>query len=126
MGEENGDHADSMSTHPHLGTVAIPLSRDQKPYRKDERNRVKQRGASIMSMGQMVGEDEMHEDWGDVVPGEVNIDEDVCSCTVNESLEKSQGCSVRFSHDVSLVYVASSRLETRQVLSRICFYTIDR
>ena len=31
--------------------LAIPLSRDQTPYRKDERERVRQSGAAVMSIG---------------------------------------------------------------------------
>jgi serine/threonine protein phosphatase PrpC len=47
--------------------LAIPLSRDQTPYRKDERERVKRAGAAIMSIDQMEGREEMHENWGDCV-----------------------------------------------------------
>jgi len=50
--------------------IAIPLSRDQTPYRKDERERVKKLGAAIMSIDQMEGHEEMHENWGDMVLGE--------------------------------------------------------
>lgn len=50
--------------------LAIPLSRDQTPYRKDERERVKRYGAAIMSIDQMEGHEEMHENWGDIVLGE--------------------------------------------------------
>lgn len=50
--------------------LAIPLSRDQTPYRKDERERVKQYGAAIMSIDQMEGTEEIHENWGDMVLGE--------------------------------------------------------
>lgn len=50
--------------------IAIPLSRDQTPYRKDERERVKEAGATVMSIDQMEGKEEMHENWGDMVLGE--------------------------------------------------------
>ena len=50
--------------------LAIPLSRDQTPYRKDERERVKLKGAAIMSIDQIEGKEEMHENWGDMVLGE--------------------------------------------------------
>jgi len=50
--------------------LAIPLSRDQTPYRKDERERVKKLGAAVMSIDQMEGHEEMHENWGDMVLGE--------------------------------------------------------
>ena len=49
----------------------IPLTRDQTPYRKDERERVKQCGAEVRSL------DGHKIDWGDVVHGEtVNIEGD--------------------------------------------------
>lgn len=47
--------------------LPIPLSRDQTPYRQDERERVKKQGASIMSIDQMENQEQMHEDWGDFV-----------------------------------------------------------
>jgi serine/threonine protein phosphatase PrpC len=50
--------------------LAIPLSRDQTPYRRDERERVKKEGAAIMSIDQMEGQEDMHENWGDMVLGE--------------------------------------------------------
>lgn len=50
--------------------LAIPLSRDQTPYRKDERERVKALGASVLSIDQMQGKEEIHENWGDMVLGE--------------------------------------------------------
>ena len=55
---------------PGTRVLAIPLSRDQTPYRKDERDRVKALGASIMSIDQMQGKEEVHENWGDMVLGE--------------------------------------------------------
>jgi len=53
--------------------LAIPLSKDQTPYRKDERDRVKKCGAAIMSVDQMEGSEPMHENWGDLDLG-VDID----------------------------------------------------
>ena len=50
--------------------LAIPLSRDQTPYRKDERERVKRHGAEVMSIDQKEGHEEMHENWGDFVLGQ--------------------------------------------------------
>ncbi|EEC48081.1 predicted protein, partial [Phaeodactylum tricornutum CCAP 1055/1] len=50
--------------------LAIPLSRDQTPYRKDERERVKKLGAAVLSIDQMEGVEEIHENWGDMVLGE--------------------------------------------------------
>ena len=42
--------------------VAVPLSSDQTPYRKDERERVKRAGGRVMSVDQLQGEAPMHED----------------------------------------------------------------
>ena len=49
--------------------VAIPLSRDQTPYRKDERERVKRLGAAVMSIDQIEGLEPIHENFGDLVLG---------------------------------------------------------
>lgn len=54
--------------------AAKPLSVDQTPYRKDERERVKKCGARVMSMDQIDKIEPMHENWGDMSLGE-NIDE---------------------------------------------------
>jgi serine/threonine protein phosphatase PrpC/CRP-like cAMP-binding protein len=43
---------------------AIPLTQDQTPYRKDERERCKKLGARIMNMDQLDGLAPMHENWG--------------------------------------------------------------
>ena len=45
----------SILTHPHNSLRAYPLSRDQTPYRKDERIRVKKCGARILSLDQIEG-----------------------------------------------------------------------
>ena len=50
--------------------MAIPLTRDQTPYRKDERERVRKEGAEIKSIDQMEGREDMHDNWGDEVMGE--------------------------------------------------------
>lgn len=50
--------------------LAIPLTRDQTAYRRDERERVKKCGASVMSIDQMEGKEPIHENWGDMVLGE--------------------------------------------------------
>ena len=49
---------------------AYPLSHDQTPYRKDERERVKKYGARILSLDQIEGLEPIHENWGDVNLGE--------------------------------------------------------
>lgn len=54
--------------------IATPLSLDQTPYRKDERERVKKYGARILSMDQLDGAEPIHENWGTLVLGE-DIDE---------------------------------------------------
>eukprot|EP01035_Chromulina_nebulosa_P018186 gene18186-23844_t len=41
-----------------------PLSSDQTPYRKDERERLKLKGAKIMTLEQIEGNEPMHENWG--------------------------------------------------------------
>ncbi|CAJ1953354.1 unnamed protein product [Cylindrotheca closterium] len=53
------------------GILPIPLSKDQTPYRKDERDRVQALGAEIKSIDQLKGREEMHDDWGDMVHGEL-------------------------------------------------------
>ena len=54
--------------------VATPLSLDQTPYRKDERDRVRKYGARILSMDQLDGLEPVHDNWGTLVLGE-EIDE---------------------------------------------------
>eukprot|EP00607_Mallomonas_marina_P002135 CAMPEP_0182434428 /NCGR_PEP_ID=MMETSP1167-20130531/69745_1 /TAXON_ID=2988 /ORGANISM="Mallomonas Sp, Strain CCMP3275" /LENGTH=1035 /DNA_ID=CAMNT_0024624297 /DNA_START=148 /DNA_END=3255 /DNA_ORIENTATION=+ len=44
--------------------VYSPLSSDQTPYRKDERERIKKKGGRIMTLDQIEGNDTMHENWG--------------------------------------------------------------
>jgi serine/threonine protein phosphatase PrpC len=73
IGDANVEMAkdDKFKSFPNDGKLlAIPLSRDQTPYRKDERERVKKLGAAIMSIDQMEGHEEMHENWGDMVMGQ--------------------------------------------------------
>mmetsp|Transcript_13813 Transcript_13813/g.15168 ORF Transcript_13813/g.15168 Transcript_13813/m.15168 type:complete len:514 (+) Transcript_13813:48-1589(+) len=50
--------------------LAIPLSRDQTPFRKDERERIKAEGGIIQSTDQMEGDQPIQENWGDMVLGE--------------------------------------------------------
>lgn len=49
--------------------LPIPLTRDQTPYRRDERERVQKLGAVIKSIDQMEGREELHDNWGDMVLG---------------------------------------------------------
>ena len=77
IGEEESDLENDIK-HPLLEAgklVAISLSEDQTPYRKDERERLKKAGARICSIDQMEGIAPMHEDWGEVDLG-VDIDEE--------------------------------------------------
>lgn len=50
--------------------VARALSKDQTPFRRDERERVKKTGARVMTMDQLDGLEPIHEDWDDVELGE--------------------------------------------------------
>jgi hypothetical protein len=52
----------------------VPLSQDQTPFRKDERERVKHAGARVLSMEQLEGNAPIHENWGNVIEGN-QIDE---------------------------------------------------
>nr|CCA18134.1 putative PKGIb [Albugo laibachii Nc14] len=47
-----------------LNLVAKPLSIDQTPFRKDERERVKKCGARILTVDQVEGLEPIHENWG--------------------------------------------------------------
>ncbi|EJK70982.1 hypothetical protein THAOC_07616 [Thalassiosira oceanica] len=67
------DQSDSGDGHDNGSLVAIPLSEDQTPYRKDERERLKKSGARVCSIDQMEGLEPMHENWGEVDLG-VDID----------------------------------------------------
>jgi serine/threonine protein phosphatase PrpC/CRP-like cAMP-binding protein len=49
------------------------LSIDQTPFRKDERERLKKRGARIMTLDQVEGNETLHENWGN--PTGDDIDE---------------------------------------------------
>ncbi|KAG7352698.1 protein phosphatase 2C [Nitzschia inconspicua] len=50
--------------------VAIPLTRDQTCYRRDERERILNMGGEIKSIDQLHGAAPLHDDWGDFVHGE--------------------------------------------------------
>jgi serine/threonine protein phosphatase PrpC len=65
-GQDEGQEGQKPNGH----LLAIPLSRDQTPYRKDERERVKNSGATVMSIDQLEGHEPIHEDFGDLVLGE--------------------------------------------------------
>jgi serine/threonine protein phosphatase PrpC len=66
--------AEQQYSEPHKGEIlAIPLTRDQTPYRKDERERIRKEGGEIKSIDQMEGREDVHDNWGDMVLGE-NVD----------------------------------------------------
>ena len=50
--------------------IALPLTRDQTPYRKDERDRVRKAGADVMTYDQLKGVESKHDNFGDLVLGE--------------------------------------------------------
>ncbi|OQR95323.1 cGMP-dependent protein kinase [Thraustotheca clavata] len=52
--------------------VAKPLSIDQTPFRKDERERVKKTGARIMTVDQLEGYEPLHENWGLTLGDEID------------------------------------------------------
>eukprot|EP00578_Thalassiosira_sp_NH16_P022914 CAMPEP_0181082212 /NCGR_PEP_ID=MMETSP1071-20121207/3502_1 /TAXON_ID=35127 /ORGANISM="Thalassiosira sp., Strain NH16" /LENGTH=293 /DNA_ID=CAMNT_0023163785 /DNA_START=15 /DNA_END=896 /DNA_ORIENTATION=- len=69
-----GSGNDEFDTQTRAGKlVAIPLSEDQTPYRRDERERLRKAGARICSIDQMEGIAPMHDNWGEVDLG-VDID----------------------------------------------------
>jgi serine/threonine protein phosphatase PrpC len=49
-----------------------PLSIDQTPFRKDERERLKKQGARIMTLDQIEGQEEIHENWGTELGEEID------------------------------------------------------
>ncbi|TMW55125.1 hypothetical protein Poli38472_013887 [Pythium oligandrum] len=53
-----------LSEEGHERLIAKPLSIDQTPFRKDERERVKKCGARILTVDQVEGLEPIHENWG--------------------------------------------------------------
>jgi len=51
---------------------ASPLSIDQTPFRKDERERVKKYGCRVMTMDQLDGLEPIHENWGTTLGEEID------------------------------------------------------
>ena len=56
--------------------VATPLSTDQTPYRKDERERIRAAGGEIMSVDQRDGHVPMHDNWDIDLGAETDTDGD--------------------------------------------------
>lgn len=52
--------------------ISKPLSIDQTPFRKDERERLKKAGARILTLDQIEGNEEIHENWGTVLGDEID------------------------------------------------------
>lgn len=50
--------------------LAIPLSRDQTPWRKDERERIQKAGGRVMTLDQKNGTETMETDFGNRILGE--------------------------------------------------------
>ena len=68
-----------------------PLSSDQTPFRKDERERLKKKGAIIMTLDQIEGTEPQHENWG-AETGE-NIDESGDPPRVWDQTLERPGCA---------------------------------
>ena len=77
------------SEGPNEKLVYSPLSSDQTPFRKDERERLKKKGAVIMTIEQIEGNEEVHENWGS---GE-GIDESGDPPRVWDSTLEKPGCA---------------------------------
>lgn len=59
-----GDSRAIIASEMEEGLIYSPLSADQTPYRKDERERVKLMGARVLTLGQIEGKEPVHENWG--------------------------------------------------------------
>ena len=66
----HADQSTTTSTSRSGHYMAIPLTKDQTPYRKDERERLRKEGAEVKSIDQMQGREPMHDNWGDLVMGD--------------------------------------------------------
>ncbi|TYZ58803.1 hypothetical protein PybrP1_001579 [[Pythium] brassicae (nom. inval.)] len=58
------DNLKATGPYEDISLVAKPLSIDQTPFRKDERERVKKCGARILTVDQVEGFEPIHENWG--------------------------------------------------------------
>jgi len=73
--EEKYDEDEMMSrkedslSHDARDIIAVPLTRDQTPYRKDERERLSKMGAEIKTVAQMEGNTLLTDDWEDIPNG---------------------------------------------------------
>ena len=58
-----GDSRAIIASEMEEGLVYSPLSDDQTPFRKDERERVKLKGARVLTLEQIDGNESIHENW---------------------------------------------------------------
>lgn len=58
-----GDSRAIIASEMEEGLVYSPLSHDQTPFRKDERERIKLRGGRVMTLEQIEGNEPINEDW---------------------------------------------------------------
>lgn len=68
-----------------------PLSSDQTPFRKDERDRLRLKGARIMTLDQIDGTEPMHDNWNSM--GGDEIDEVGDPPRVWDSSKEKPGCA---------------------------------
>jgi serine/threonine protein phosphatase PrpC len=73
-GNCSAEETASVDAKSQLSFVALPLSRDQTPWRKDERDRVKEAGACVWSIDQIEGRVPFHDEWGDSFEGDTTQD----------------------------------------------------
>ena len=59
-----GDSRAIIASEMDDGLIYSPLSDDQTPFRKDERERVKKMGARVLTLEQIEGKEPIHENWG--------------------------------------------------------------
>jgi serine/threonine protein phosphatase PrpC len=59
-----GDSRAIIASEMDDGLIYSPLSADQTPFRKDERERVKMMGARVLTLEQIEGKEPIHENWG--------------------------------------------------------------
>eukprot|EP01032_Pedospumella_encystans_P012965 gene12965-14958_t len=67
-----GDSRAIIASNVNGKLVYSPLSNDQTPYRKDERERLKKLGARIMTIDQVEGNEPLHENFGTQLGNEID------------------------------------------------------
>ena len=71
-----GDSRAIIAKSQHGQLKATPLSTDQTPYRKDERERIRAAGGEICSVDQREGHVPMHDNWDVDLGAETDTDGD--------------------------------------------------